>query len=247
MSKNISKETFSKFLSDPFGFVIRGLYKITIGKIKYGRGKDYDAVRYWHDRFSKYGFSLKAVGPEGLSEEENKKMYMEAARIFMSLCQKEEVDFKNANILEIGVGTGFCTQLLYNCGVTRYTGIDITDVLFPTLRRMFRNFSFIKKDVTTEKIDGKFDLVIMIDVIEHIVNASKLSYAMQNVKQCLSENGVFILAPIREENKRLPFYERSWSLETIKKEFSNYAFSELIPFRDDYILSIRNRSEHLRK
>lgn len=150
MNKNVLKKKFS-FIKDPFGFVIKGLYKITIGKIKYGKGEDYDAARYWHDRFSKYGFSLKGAGNEGLSEEENKKMYMEAAKIFMSLCQKEEVNFKNANILEIGVGTGFYTQLFYNCGAIRYTGIDITDVLFPTLRRMFRNFNFIKKDITKKK------------------------------------------------------------------------------------------------
>lgn len=81
----------------------------------------------------------------------------------------------------------------------------------------------------------------MIDVIEHIVDASKFSYAMQNVKRCLLENGILILAPIRKENKRLLFYERSWSLEAIKKEFPKYVFSELIPFRGDYILSIRNR------
>lgn len=240
MDKKMLKKMFS-FIKDSFAFVMRGLYKITIGKAKYSRGQDYDASRYWHDRFSKYGFSLKSAGHEGLSEQENKKMYIEAARIFMSLCQEEEVNFKNVNILEIGVGTGFYTQLFYDGGAKEYTGIDITDVLFPALRRKFSNFNFIKKDVTTEKISGQFDVVVMIDVIEHIVDSAKFSYAMQNVKNCLSENGVFILAPIGKENKRFLFYERSWSLEDIKKEFPNYVFGELIPFRCEHIICIRSK------
>lgn len=176
--------------------------------IKYGAGNDYDAAKYWHDRFSKYGLSLKGAGNEGISEEENEKIYAEAAKVFTDLCRKEDIDFHNVSVLEIGCGTGFYTQLLHDLGVKSYTGVDITDVLFPKLRKKFPRFKFIKKDVTSDKLEGKYDLIIMIDVIEHIVKESKLSFAMENVKNCLSHNGVFIVTPIMKVSKKQLFYLR---------------------------------------
>lgn len=233
------KDIFSRFKTDPLGFIKRALYKTIIGPLKYGKGNDYAAHKYWCDRFSKYGLSLKGAGDEGLSEEENKKMYAEAAKVFTDLCLREGADFQSISVLEIGCGTGFYTHLLHNLGVKSYVGVDITDVLFPELRRKFSQFRFIKKDITSDKIEGKFDLIVMIDVIEHIVNEAKLSFAMENVKKCLSDNGIFIIAPILNTNKRHLFYLRSWSLEDIKRRFSGYVFEELISFRNSHILIIR--------
>lgn len=223
-------DVFSKFKKDPLGFIRRALYKTLIGPLKYGKKNNYDAARYWHDRFSRYGFSYKGAGDEGSSEEENRERYAKAAKVFTDLCQRECVDFQNANasVLEIGCGTGFYTQLFHNLGVNNYVGVDITDVLFPDLKKQFPQFRFIRKDITSDKIDGKFDLIVMIDVIEHIVNEDKLSFAMENVKNCLSNNGIFIVAPLMEVSKKHLFYFRSWSLEDIKQRFSGYIFRELV-------------------
>jgi 2-polyprenyl-3-methyl-5-hydroxy-6-metoxy-1,4-benzoquinol methylase len=233
------KDILSKFKKDPLGLIKRSLYRTLIGPIKYGKGNDYDAHKYWHNRFSKYGLSLKGAGDEGLSEEENKKRYTEAAKVFTDLCQRESIDFQSVRVLEIGCGTGFYTQLLHNLGVEDYVGVDITDVLFPELRKKIPQFRFVRKDFTLDKIEGKFDLVIMIDVIEHIVKEANLSFAMQNVKNCLSHNGVFIVSPIMDVSKKHLFYLRFWSLEDIKRRFPGYIFRELVPFRGGHVLIIR--------
>lgn len=196
------KDILSRFKKDPLDFIRRALYKTIIGPLKYGEGNDYDAARYWRDRFSKYGQSLSGAGDEGQSEEENEKMYAEAAKVFTDLCRKEGVDFQSVSILEIGCGTGFYTQLLHNLGVKSYVGVDITDVLFPELRKKFPQFRFVRKDITSDKIEDMFDLIVMIDVIEHIVKESKLSFAMENVKNCLLANGNFIVSPIMDLSKR---------------------------------------------
>ena len=236
---NMPRATISRFKKDPLGFVKRALYKILIGPIKYGRGNDYDAHRYWRDRFSKYGLSLRGAGDDGLSEEENEKMYVKAAEVFTDLCQRESVDFQSVRVLEIGCGTGFYTQLLCDLGVKSYVGVDITDVLFPELRKKFPQFKFVRKDIASDKIEGKFNLIVMIDVIEHIVKESKLSFAMENVKKCLLDNGVFIVSPIMDVSRRHLFYVRSWSLEDIKRRFPGHIFRELVPFRNNHILIIR--------
>ena len=233
------KNIFVKLIKDPYGSLKRALYKTTLGPFKYGKGNDYDARSYWRDRFRRYGQALRGVGDEGLSEEDNKKAYQEAATIFTNLCIQKGVNFNNVNVLEIGCGTGFYTQLLYDLGVKRYTGIDITDTLFNTLKDRFPQYTFIQKDVTREKIEGSFDLIIMIDVIEHIVTESKFSFAMRNVMECFSEKGIFILAPIMQESKRLLFHVRSHSLKEIKRIFSDYTFSPLLSFRGSSIVSIK--------
>jgi SAM-dependent methyltransferase len=233
------KNNFVKFQKQPLAFLKRGLQKTILGPLIYGQGDDYDASRYWHDRFSNYGVSFKAVGDEGFSEEENIKMYAEVAQVFIDACQNEQINFQNANVLEIGCGTGFYTKLLYELGVKNYLGVDITDVFFPALREKFPEFQFLKKDITKDKLELKFDLVVMIDVIEHIVKDSKLDFAMENIQNCLVEDGVFITAPIMRQSRKHLFYVRFWSLEDIKQRFPGYALSELTPFRSGHMLTLR--------
>lgn len=234
---------FVNQLSQSLNLAIRGFYKLIVAPIIYGKKDDYDAQRYWSDRFSKYGNSLKGVGHEGISEQENEKAYAEAAKVFVEVCSREKIDFAKARILEIGCGTGFYTQILSDLGAKDYLGVDITDVLFPKLQEKVPEFNFLQKDITTDLIEGEFDLVVMIDVIEHIVNESKFTSAMETIKKCLSKQGLFIIAPLVEVKRRELFYVNFWSLEDLEKRFINHQFSKLTPFRNGYILSIRKNDE----
>ncbi len=207
------KEILYKIRKNPISLLQRAIFKIFIGPIKYHNGTDYDAQRYWQDRFSKYGKTLTASGDEGLSEEENCRDYELALNVMTSVFHKENINFEQIKVLEIGCGTGFYTQLLHDLKVKSYTGVDITDVLFAELNQKFSNFTFIQKDVTTDKIiDLSFDLIIMIDVIEHITSKDKLSFAMKNVQKCLKRNGIFIISPIMEISKKHLFHLHSWTI-----------------------------------
>ncbi len=230
---------WERFTRDPFGFITRGLYKTLIGPLRYGGRDGYDAARYWRDRFVKHGLSLKAVGDEGLSHAENARAYAQAGNVFADVCRKEAIDFKGARVLEIGCGAGFYTQLLHGYGVKSYVGVDVTDVFFPELRSRFPEFEFVRKDITADQIEGTFDLVIMIDVIEHIVTDSKFAGAMQRVKNCLANDGVFIVSPMVEGSQKRLFYQRFWSLGDVKPRFPGYVFRDLTPFREAQMLAIR--------
>jgi len=229
----------SKRRGNPIDLLRRAFQKAVVGRLRYGRGDDYDAAAYWEDRFKRYGYSLKGAGHEGLSEEANTGMYEEAAEVFTDLCRKESVDFEAVRVLDIGCGNGFYTKLLHELGVKRYLGLDITDTLFPSLRESYPQFEFVREDITSDKLSGEFDLILMIDVVEHIVKESRLAQAMENVRDCLSSGGLFVVSGIRRVSRRRLFYVRSWSAEDIKKEFSGYSVSEPLAFRDALILSIR--------
>ncbi len=217
----------------------RILFKTLVGPMKYGRENGYDAARYWSDRFAKYGGALRGAGHEGLSEEENEEMYREAARTFTNLCAQEGVDLPNARVLDIGCGTGFYTELLHNLGVRRYVGMDVAEVLLPGLAGRFPEYEFRRGDITEDKVEGEFDLVLMIDVIEHIVEESKFSRAMENVKSCMSDRGAFIVSGMRDVSKKHLFYLRWWSVEDVKMRFPGFLFSAPAPFRDCYVLAIK--------
>ena len=233
-------DILSRFIKNPFGFIKRVIYKKFIGPRKYGNGNDYDAASYWEDRLAKYGDSLRGVGDEGKSDRENAEEYARDEKIFCDVCSGLDIGFKDASVLDIGCGTGFYTDILQRQEVKDYTGIDITNHYFEKLRERFPDYKFIKKDFTSEKHEGEYDLIIMIEVLEHIVNDENLDFAMENVKRCVKKNGIFLISSIWEKGGRHMFYVRKWTLDEIKKRFEGYHFSEPIPFRGSYMVAIQD-------
>jgi hypothetical protein len=79
----------------------------------------------------------------------------------------------------------------------------------------------------------------MIDVIEHIVNKSKLIFALDNIRQCLAADGLFMVAPVTTVSKKHLFYVHSWSIEDIRPQFDGCQIREPAPFRNDTILVVK--------
>jgi SAM-dependent methyltransferase len=241
--KTIWQASLSKLRRDPVGFIHRAIFKTLIAPLKYRTKGGYDAARYWSDRFARYGPAMKGVGDEGLSERDNREIYESAGVTFLDLCRQEGIDFSTARVLEIGCGNGFYTQLLKEQGVRHYLGVDITDALFPLLMERFPGFRFIRRDVTAELLDGEFDLVLMIDVIEHIVSEEKLDFAMRNVQRCLAGNSRFLVAPVVDQGGRSLFYVRFWTIEDIKRRLSECQLDKPHPFRGSHLLIARKAPE----
>jgi SAM-dependent methyltransferase len=232
-----------KLTRNPFKALELLFLKMFILPIKYGKKDGYKAHDYWRDRFLKYDQQMRAVGNEGLSEEDNRRERAKALEILDAIWPKIPMDLKHSKILEIGCGNGFYTDYLSRRGANNYTGLDITDVLFPGLKQRFPQFVFIKKDITAEPVGDRFDLVLMMDVIQHIVNKEKFGTAMQNIRASLQEKGVFIVAPITPSSKRYFFHVRSWPQESLGPFFPDADFStEKIGFRPkEDLLLIRKK------
>ena len=117
----------------------------------------------------------------------------------------------SGQVADIGFGTGFGMHLLaQNAEVTGYEvdagSIDFAKDVFPYL-------TFKQGDIR-KGIEGKFDFVIMIDVIEHIRQDKK---ALENARDMLSPKGKFILST----PNRLSRYRKS------KNHIREYAPKEL--------------------
>ena len=224
----------------PFQALTRAVQLFLLQPRKYARGRGYDAERYWHDRLSGHGFSLRGAGREARSEAENRTDYAKARSAFLAFCGGECLQLEGAAVLEVGCGSGFYAGVCREARVTRYVGIDITDVLLPGLRSEFPSFEFHKQDVTSEDLEGAFDLVLMIDVLEHIVEEARLDTAIRNVQRCLVPGGTAILAfPSTGYWPRRLFYVRRWTKRQITERFAGYRTGGSHAFRDGHIMAFQ--------
>ncbi len=182
----------------------------------------YRPEKYWKNRHKKYGFDIYGVGNLSLSKNGNEISYQQARDTFLELCRQLDVDFANIKILDVGCGSGFYANIVKTQGGKDYTGVDITDVLFDELGQRFPEFHFHKLDITKESVNGQFDLIIMIDVTQHIVENQSFSHAMQNIKSSLSKDGIIVVTSRLSESFRQPnIHVVHRTMEYYKREFPN--------------------------
>jgi SAM-dependent methyltransferase len=231
-----------RVFEDPWGFIVRGFRKTVLGPLKYGSVDGYDAARYWEDRFRRYGLSLRGPGHEGLTERRNVELYGLAVQTLRSFCMMNQIDLKNSKVLEVGCGTGVWTEVCRSEGTSDYTGVDITDVLLPTLRARYPEYRFLKADITAGPLTEQYDVVLMIDVIEHIVQEETLTRAMKNVRDALRPGGTFVIAfpgPENQDGPKKLFYLRFWPQSSIKAYFPAFTATQAVPFRYGELLALR--------
>jgi 2-polyprenyl-3-methyl-5-hydroxy-6-metoxy-1,4-benzoquinol methylase len=232
--------TWAKLKNDPFGTLGRAVFKGFLAPRLYGRGPNYDAERYWQDRLTKHGLSsLRGVGDEGLSEEANLSYYAEAAHVLTDICRLENVQFSAVNMLDIGCGNGYYTRLFREAGVANYTGLDITNVFLKRLTDQYPGYAFAQCDITRDRVGGTFDLIVMIDVIEHIMLEDGLLAALNNVNRCLSPTGLFLVAPIMNTGGRHLFNVRFWKLDELQSMLPGFYVARRAPFRTGDIVAFK--------
>jgi SAM-dependent methyltransferase len=233
-----------KFAADPLGAAHSVWRKGVVEPLRYGGSQgSYDARRYWSHRFSRYTGSLRGPGDEGLSDAENAREYAAAAAQFLALCRTLPVDYAAANVLEIGPGTGFYTDLLRQLGVGRYTGLDIASAFLPTLAAHFEGFSFAQADVTQlplrcEPAAAPFDLVVIIDVIEHIVDRDALAAALGGLAASLTPGGRLLIAPLMPASRRHLFYVHFWSQADVLACVPSLELEAVTPFRQGQLAAL---------
>ena len=210
--------------------------------IKRFRKKSYDPRDYWSQRHRRFGLSVRGVGNCALSENENSDAYRLAKQIFLEYCHVNGISFQGASVLDIGCGNGYYTEICSELGVDRYMGLDITDALFPALQYRYPSYRFCQQDITCHPPDSSFDLILMIDVTQHIIDDAKFSQAMRNIRDHLKDDGVFLvtswLSPQRIQ--RGP-HEIARPLEFYRREFTDCEFLNPVAFRDKFLFAIRRK------
>lgn len=215
-----------RFLRNPLGSAARACYKLLIAPRRYAVGDDYDAARYWEDRFLAKGPTLRSVGDESMNESEISKAYASQAGEIFGMLERANIELTRIRLLEIGCGNGYYAELLHGRNLAHYQGLDITDVFFPMLRNQFPGYKYIRGDITKRGVEGEFDVVLMIDVVEHIVTEEKFMSALANVNAMIPKGGVLVLAPVAPRGRRSLFYVRFWTEEDVLRGLPNFQVEE---------------------
>ena len=99
-------------------------------------------------------------------------------------------------ILDVGCGGGLISEGLYNLGAN-VTGIDFikTNIRVAKIHAQKNNLkiNYHVKDFEKEKIESKFDVIIIFEVLEHLNNWELF---LKKIRFNLKKNGVLIISTI---------------------------------------------------
>ena len=105
-------------------------------------------------------------------------------------------DIKNLKILDVGCGGGIICEPLARLGA-KVTGIDFAPNNIKVAKlhseKNKLKINYIYKDIEKSKIDEKFDVILMFEVLEHLDNWKK---TIKKIKKNLNENGIIIISTI---------------------------------------------------
>lgn len=144
--------------------------------------KDFDFTKSWMELTFRQSPSYK----KGLDE------YMELDQeLFcrmLSIIQKVVPQYVNREpeILEIGCGAGQFAQLLFRNGYRKYTGIDLAEsgIELAKAHNIEHQERFAVGDGTDFLKNAAYDLVVMMEVLEHIKDDGKVFEAIKTGKLC---------------------------------------------------------------
>lgn len=101
--------------------------------------------------------------------------------------------FVNCNVLEVGCGNGSTLHKLKHLGIAKTTtGIEI----FPSKKNHYDSLDHfiaddIEKMVIPTSLDGSFDLILLGDILEHLIDPWS---ALKKISDLLAPNGLLLVS-----------------------------------------------------
>jgi SAM-dependent methyltransferase len=165
----------------------------------------FDYKKYWDNQYKKYGMNITYLGFNGMPHE-----IVDYEFVFGNLDKiiKRFNIGKNANILDVGCGIGIYADYFNRNGFESYSGIDIVKDMVDKLNSRYKRYTFFLKDFTKEKIKGKYDLILVLSVTQHIVLDKDFEFAMRNAEDALTNSGLLLITDYLNLNKREAINQR---------------------------------------
>jgi len=110
--------------------------------------------------------------------------------------KQDKKNLKNTTVLDIGCGGGLVSEGLSKIGAT-VTGIDFIkeniNVAKIHAKKNNLKINYFVKDFEKEKITSKYDVIIILEVLEHLKNWEEF---IKKIKLNLNKNGTLIISTI---------------------------------------------------
>jgi 2-polyprenyl-3-methyl-5-hydroxy-6-metoxy-1,4-benzoquinol methylase len=225
---------------DPLGVLGRRWLAIS-ERFRFAAGLDYRTKEYWKYRHGQYRFDLRGVGDKTKSHEENVYLLEQGTQVFLKVCRDANIVFDNISVLDIGCGTGHFAEALRKNGVKNYLGVDIVDTLLEDLRMKFLGFRFQELDISIQPLNKSYDLILAMDVLQHIADENKFSFALENIKTHLTPSGSIIISTYLGSYRRESFYLVRRPLEVFQEAFAGFTVSKPIQYADSFVFSLQKK------
>ncbi len=126
-------------------------------------------------------FFIPGEGPK-ISEEEHLERYKFAAKYA-----------PGKRILDIACGVGYGSKILIEAGASSVLGCDISEdnIEYANSKYKSPNLEFRVKDATKPLLEGKFDLIVSFETIEHIDDFKTI---LNNFSESLRADGNLIIS-----------------------------------------------------
>lgn len=121
--------------------------------------------------------------------------------LYQLISKRVKAPFPGTRVLEVGCGySGLINHFLLDG--YKYTGLDISSYIIKELQQKYPDVNFIQHDIQSPiPLDYKFDLVVGLEVLEHIPDTTA---ALRNLYEVLNYDGVFI-ASVPNPKSKIPF------------------------------------------
>jgi SAM-dependent methyltransferase len=157
----------------------------------------YQPSTYWEDRAQRFageGAGLAAVCAYGMPE-----FYNRAIQLEQRLALRPWLDVKpGTRVLDVGCGVGRWSRLLAAKGAL-VTGVDLSPTMIAQAQRraaaegVAARCSFRVQDLSKLEVDGQFDVVLGVTVLQHILDPGLLRAAVRGMAVRLAPGGRMIL------------------------------------------------------
>jgi 2-polyprenyl-3-methyl-5-hydroxy-6-metoxy-1,4-benzoquinol methylase/glycosyltransferase involved in cell wall biosynthesis/GT2 family glycosyltransferase len=131
---------------------------------------------------------------------------------------------RSSKILDLGSWTGSIANEISLMGFNNITCVDISKKVVEKGSKTFPHLNWIQSDVEELKLNEKFDIIIMMEILEHVVDAERL---IDRLKLILNENGIIIFTIPSE---KYVFQEGSYEHISIldKNRVSNFSDNVIV-------------------
>ena len=163
---------------------------------------------YWEDRaqrFAAEGSGLAAVCSYGMPEFYNRAIHLEQRLALAPWLQVPP----GTRVLDVGCGVGRWSRMLAARGAV-VTGVDLSPTMVreaqrrATLEGLDGRCQFQVQDLSTLSVEGQFDLILGVTVLQHILDPDALRAALLAMKKHLAPAGRMVLleaAPVAIERR----------------------------------------------
>lgn len=152
---------------------------------------------YWEGRLASQ-WGLQGVGYLGHGVSYNNWLYAVRRQILRRHLAGLSISLSEANVLDIGSGTGFWLEQWKSLGVRSLKGTDIAAVAVERLKQTFPEMEITQMDIGEhlERLDwsGRFDVVSAFDVLFHITEDDRFQRAIGNISSLLKQGGHFFFS-----------------------------------------------------